>query len=195
MTTTRGFETLKMPNTTKLTPKLIRNLLPEQDSQQIERLDLSGRGISEVRVALFTLRRYQSHSQHNFVMPGAHQVGNLGSCPRLIRLDLSNNSIKDTAWAASCTQLKWLSLASNPVTSLAPLQCLSHLQVLNAGHAQLAGDVDVSGLTSLGALIVNDNQITSLSGALPLTSQTWGHIRGAICMQYVEFLLHACRLL
>ena len=92
------------------------------------------------------------------------QVGNLDCCPRLTRLDLSSNSISDASFAAICPHLKWLSLAGNPISDLRPLQCLTALQVLNAGHAALAGELHVGGLTSLGALIVNDNSITSLSG-------------------------------
>ena len=59
------------------------------------------------------------------------QVGDLRSlAAHLIRLDLSNNGITDTIFAESCqlTSLKWLSLASNPITSLQPLQCLTNLQ-------------------------------------------------------------------
>jgi hypothetical protein len=39
------------------------------------------------------------------------------------------------------------------------------LQVLNVGHAKLVGKVKVGALTSLGALILNDNALTSISGA------------------------------
>lgn len=38
------------------------------------------------------------------------------------------------------------------------------LQVLNVGHAKLIGKVKVGALTSLGALILNDNALTSISG-------------------------------
>ena len=127
------------------------------------------------------------------------------------RLDLSNNSIQSTSFAATCTGLKWLSLANNPVSDLSPLSSLHSLQasqatyalqnlsftlpqpahnslhgaynvvlyslismikrpsralqVLNVGHAKLVGKVKVGALTSLGALILNDNALTSISGA------------------------------
>jgi hypothetical protein len=37
-------------------------------------------------------------------------------------------------------------------------------QVLNVGHAKLAGKVKVEGMTALGALILNDNEINQISG-------------------------------
>lgn len=120
------------------------------------------------------------------------QVGDLRSLAHLIRLDLSNNGITDTGFADGCQTLKWLSLAKNPITSLQPLQCLTNLQactpcilsffqktcnsstvsvkvapgvqVLNVAHAKLTGEQDIGGLTSLGALIINDNRVTSLAG-------------------------------
>ena len=36
----------------KLTPKLIRQLLPEANSQTVEKLDLSGKDIAQVRRSL-----------------------------------------------------------------------------------------------------------------------------------------------
>lgn len=38
------------------------------------------------------------------------------------------------------------------------------MQVLNVGHAKLAGKIRLDELDQLGALILNDNQITALSG-------------------------------
>ena len=42
--------------------------------------------------------------------------------------------------------------------------CLSAFQVLNVGHAKLMGKAKVGAMTSLGALILNDNALTSISG-------------------------------
>lgn len=134
------------------------------------------------------------------------QVGDLTTCPSLIRIDLSQNAIQDTSFATTCQQIKWLSLANNPVTDLRPLECLTNLQarllyvhsqlpqcmyrtghtapqgwpdqtfngaimqVLNVGHAKLAGKVRIEGLDQLGALILNDNQITAVSGKARLCS-------------------------
>lgn len=127
------------------------------------------------------------------------QVGDLTTCPSLIRLDLSQNAVQDTSFAATCQQIKWLSLANNPITDLGPLQRLTNLQagfpcpksfqacpvakfellcgvhilaidiawclqVLNVGHAKLAGKIQLNGLDQLGALILNDNQITAVAG-------------------------------
>ncbi len=38
------------------------------------------------------------------------------------------------------------------------------VQVLNVGHAKLVGKVKIGALTSLGAVILNDNALTSISG-------------------------------
>ena len=48
--------------------------------------------------------------------------------------------------------------------TLQPPEGKSVLQVLNVGHAKLVGKVKVGALTSLGALILNDNALTSISG-------------------------------
>ncbi len=40
-------------------------------------------------------------------------------------------------------------------------------QVLNIGHAKLVGKLRVGALTSLGALILNDNALTTVSGGGP----------------------------
>ncbi|EIE20525.1 L domain-like protein [Coccomyxa subellipsoidea C-169] len=97
----------------KLTPKLIRKLFPEQNSKEIERLNVSAKDIVE--------------------------VGDLTTCPSLIRLDLSLNNIQDTNFATTCQQIKWLSLANNPIAD-----------VLNVGHAKLAGKIRIQGLDQLG---------------------------------------------
>ena len=54
-----------------------------------------------------------------------------------------------------------------------PSEGESLLQVLNVGHAKLIGKVKVGALTSLGALILNDNALTSISGkTCPLNKRT-----------------------
>lgn len=47
------------------------------------------------------------------------------------------------------------------------LESKAMLQVLNVGHAKLVGKVKIGALTSLGALILSDNAITSISGKKP----------------------------
>ena len=149
------------------------------------------------------------------------QVGDISTLRNLKRLDLAQNSIQSTSFAATCTGLKWLSLAHNPVSDLSPLSCLQSLQarltlhargsapsphgrlstcmhamplkdrqdtlaasegriviqVLNVGHAKLVGKVKIGALTSLGALILNDNALTSISGKTCLFAEmfriTW----------------------
>ena len=56
------------------------------------------------------------------------QVGDVSTLRNLKRLDLTQNSLQSTSFAAFCTGLKWLSLAHNPVSDLSPLSCLQSLQ-------------------------------------------------------------------
>ena len=64
------------------------------------------------------------------------QVGDLSTLRSLKRLDLAQNSIQSTSFAATCTGLKWLSLAHNPVSDLSPLSCLQSLQARLILHAR-----------------------------------------------------------
>ena len=57
------------------------------------------------------------------------QVGDLSTLHSLKRLDLSSNLVQSCAFASTCTGLKWLSLAHNPMADLSPLSCLQSLQV------------------------------------------------------------------
>lgn len=69
--------------------------------------------------------------------------------------------------AAVCTELTWLSVKDNAITSLAPLAPLQKLRVLNAGGNRIAKLDGVEALRELRALIVNDNMISDLSCVLP----------------------------
>jgi Leucine-rich repeat (LRR) protein len=149
----------------KLTPKLIRKLFPEQNSKEIERLNVSAKDIVEVyflqmlyiystvtldhrsnpipsllkswRACKRGLLLYKYHINET-LRSLAGQVGDLTTCPSLIRIDLSQNAIQDTSFATTCQQIKWLSLANNPVTDLRPLECLTNLQAcLLFVHSQL----------------------------------------------------------
>ena len=160
------------------------------------------------------------------------QVGNLSTCPALVRLDLSRNQLGSLAGLETCPQLKWLSASGNALNPLLLLPALSNLrvgpstarpsptappvaflwarapvldksltvclhfaarqhmpmslplycslghravwvskptcpavQVLNLSFCSLSGALDVAGLTSLRALILNDNTLESVTGA------------------------------
>ncbi len=63
------------------------------------------------------------------------------------------------------------------------------LQVLNVGHGKLAGKIRIQGLDQLGALIINDNQITAISGERSACPQ---QLKTAMycCMQSVSQNTH-----
>ena len=217
----------------KLTPKLVRKLRPEQNSKEVEKLQLSNQGLTEVFPSLPGLygtnfeRYYWAVYRYDRTLL---QVGDLSTLRKLNRLDLAQNSIQSTSFAATCTGLKWLSLAHNPVSDLSPLSCLQSLQVrlvlparhlhvllmaaipsaldsmdphlrlaacegptvvqvLNIGHAKLTGKVKLGAMTSLGALILNDNALTSISGKTRPRLQT--SITGSPCLAHtVHVALH-----
>ena len=57
------------------------------------------------------------------------QVGNLSTCPALVRLDLNRNQLGSLAGLETCPQLKWLSASGNALTDLGALPALSNLRV------------------------------------------------------------------
>jgi Leucine-rich repeat (LRR) protein len=92
------------------------------------------------------------------------QVVSMEACTALTRLDASDNLLTAADGIAACEALRWLSIAKNAVTSLEPLRDLAGLEVLNAARNQLEGRVSVGRLRALKALVLNDNQITAVSG-------------------------------
>ncbi|GBG87342.1 hypothetical protein CBR_g45402 [Chara braunii] len=119
----------------RLTAAYVSSLQQDGDVEAIEKLDVSGRQISD--------------------------IVDLDKCSRLTRLDISNNALASTSIASLklCTELKWLSLAGNQLESLSGISSLSKLTVLNCSHNKLSAFGEVAGLTDLRALILNDNQI------------------------------------
>lgn len=137
----------------KLTPKLIRKLFPEQNSKEIERLSVSAKDIVEVYFlqmlyiySTMTLDHrsnpipsllksghackrglllYKDHINET-LRSLAGQVGDLTTCPSLIRIDLSQNAIQDTSFATTCQQIKCRIGYSNS----APGPCLRHMHLL-----------------------------------------------------------------
>ena len=93
------------------------------------------------------------------------QIVGLEACRSLTRLDVGNNDLSSCDAIAACPTIKWLSIAKNSISSLESLRDLEHLEVLNASHNKLGGKVSVGKLTSLKALILNNNDgITSIGG-------------------------------
>ncbi|GAQ89769.1 hypothetical protein KFL_005600050 [Klebsormidium nitens] len=93
---------------------------------------------------------------------GLSDVGVLGQCHLLQRLDLAHNSIASVQALSSCAALRWLNLTHNSLTSLDGLQSLTSLNVLNVSHNTLSSLDAVTSLHSLNALIASDNELSSL---------------------------------
>lgn len=77
---------------------------------------------------------------------GAHDLGCIGECMNLERLDLSGNSISNLAPLASLRHLSVLNLSANRISNLEPLRSCESIQNLN-----LAGNI-VSSTESLHCL-------------------------------------------
>lgn len=67
---------------------------------------------------------------------GIHDLGCIGECINIERLDLSGNNISNIASLASLRLLSVLNLSANRISNLEPLRNLESLQILN-----LAGNV------------------------------------------------------
>lgn len=86
------------------------------------------------------------------------------SCTSLTRIDASGNALEAVDGLAAPPALRWLSLARNHVSDLAPLRGAATLEVLNVAHNALEGKLAVGRLSGLKALIANDNALTALGG-------------------------------
>uniref|UniRef100_A0A3Q1HUG4 Leucine rich repeat containing 61 n=1 Tax=Anabas testudineus TaxID=64144 RepID=A0A3Q1HUG4_ANATE len=78
---------------------------------------------------------------------GIHDLGCVGECINLERLDLSGNNITNLAPLASLRLLSVLNLSANRISSLEPLRSCDNLQNLN-----LAGNIITSSVESLHCL-------------------------------------------
>jgi len=61
--------------------------------------------------------------------PPLAQIGELGACAALVRLDLSGNQLTSLAGLEALQQLKWLSASGNALHDTAALRALSNLRV------------------------------------------------------------------
>jgi Leucine-rich repeat (LRR) protein len=61
--------------------------------------------------------------------PPLAQIGELGACAALVRLDLSGNQLTSLAGLEALQQLKWLSASGNALRDTVALRALSNLRV------------------------------------------------------------------
>ena len=103
----------------------------------VESLDLSGRGITDISA--------------------------LGVCKQLVKLDLGGNSVTDISPLVDMQLLQWLDLSENSISDLSPLLSLTELSYLDV-HENVVTDISVAGyLQKLMSLDASGNE---LSGGL-----------------------------
>lgn len=96
------------------------------------------------------------------------KVEPLSELTAVSRVDLGNNIIKTSEslqGLAGLTNLTWLNLSHNGLTSLQLPSSLAKLQVLNISHNKLQEFPDLSHFTNLKAVIANNNEISKVPPA------------------------------
>ena len=79
-------------------------------------------------------------------------------------LDMQSGSFSDLTGIGYFTNLTYLKISHNQVTSLVPLQSLTNLITLNCSHNLLTSITGIESLSNLQALYCTHNQLTSLLG-------------------------------
>jgi len=101
------------------------------------------------------------------------KIESLESFRSLQKLDMSKNQLKSLDFIEMNHELKWFSIANNRIRRLEFLSNLKNLVVLNVGFNNIidlggSGSASMIGsLHSLRNLILNDNQLTSITGIDP----------------------------
>jgi hypothetical protein len=111
--------------------------LTQADLSNIEMLNLSNKGLKDLRGIEYLTNVIELHLDNNNIV----DISNLGQLTKLRILHLQRNSISDISPLANLTNLEELSLNGNRVTSLQPL----------------------SGLVNLKRLYFTENNITDIS--------------------------------
>ena len=101
------------------------------------------------------------------------QLGGLGYATNLDYLSLWNNQITSITPLAGLTKLRVLDLGANQVTDITPVANLTKLISLQLPGNQITSAAPVAGLTSLVNLNLANNEITSLTPVAGLTNLTF----------------------
>ena len=163
--------------------------LTKESLQELEQLNLEGRGIANIKGLEFArnLRHLHLGDEGNSVVDlsplalltsltdlnvGNNQVADLrplAILTNLTGLSLWNNQVTDVSPLSSLTALIYLNLADNRVKDLSPLANLKSLEVLDLFDNEVENVVPLEGLENLKELILTDNRVGDLS---PLTGLT-----------------------
>lgn len=95
---------------------------------------------------------------------GLSSISELSAATKLIRLDLSNNIIRDTSALEGMNQLEYLDLSFNALTSLESLRGMKQLAELYVSYNSINSTAPLSSCTALNVVDLNGNQLVSLDG-------------------------------
>ena len=132
---------------------------------KVERLDLSGRSLSEV----YTLAGLGDLEVLDLGDNAVEDLWPLAGLAGLRRLDLSDNGIADVSPLAGLTGLERLDLSGNRITDVSPLAGLTGLERLDLSGNRIADVSALSRLTGLEVLLLDGN---TLADVFPLSVLT-----------------------
>lgn len=104
---------------------------------------------------------------------GLTSIAPLETCINLVELDVSNNTIRSIAAVQKMSALKLLNCKQNVVTDLSPLTSNSNLTQLDISYNSVTTIAPLSKLTGLTLLEANNNAITDLGAIDALTSLSY----------------------
>lgn len=96
----------------------------------------------------------------------------LKSMQDLKELNLQHNAVSDLSKLTSCTSLSRLDVSNNTLTSLAPISVLAGLNWLDAGSNNITSLGNIGGLTSLSYFCLSGNDLTDVKGLAECKSLT-----------------------
>ncbi len=100
---------------------------------------------------------------------GLSTIAGLENAQHLVRLDLSNNTIRNLDPLSGLNELREINLSQNALTDLTALSTLSNLEKLNVSHNSLTNLSPIGRCVQLTWLEADHNALTSLDGVEKLT--------------------------
>lgn len=102
------------------------------------------------------------------------RVDQLEPLIQLNKLDLSLNQLSNISYITSTSTLNiaWLNLANNKLASINNISNLTQLKVINIGYNTIDNINELTNCKLLVAVIANNNNITQIPAALPVTLNT-----------------------
>ena len=149
-------------------------LLAERPASPVTRLDLPGRGLTDVS-ALAELTGLEVLDLHGNALADAWPLAGLAN---LRRLDLSGNRIEDVSALAGLAELEVLLLDGNRVRDVLPLALLPRLARLDLSGNRVADAALLAELRSLARLDLSGNRVADASPLGDLSRLVWLDLTG-----------------